>query len=109
MGSLENGTPKKIREEETEEPILMKQTQRFCMFPIRYKQLWEMYKKAEASFWTGMYVVVSSLPRYFLFSNITSVFPLFFSVFFSFSILYFFIHPFLSLESFSICCYYRVS
>lgn len=52
MGSLENGTPKTIEEEE-EEPILMKQTQRFCMFPVRYKQLWEMYKKAEASFWTG--------------------------------------------------------
>jgi len=53
MGSLENGTPKSIEEE----PILMKQTQRFCMFPIRYKQLWEMYKKAEASFWTGTFSV----------------------------------------------------
>jgi ribonucleoside-diphosphate reductase subunit M2 len=59
MGSLENivTTPPKssIQEQEEEEPILMKQTQRFCMFPIRYKQLWEMYKKAEASFWTGRY------------------------------------------------------
>ena len=23
------------------------------MFPIQYPQVWEMYKKAEASFWTG--------------------------------------------------------
>ena len=26
---------------------------RFTMFPIKYPQVWEMYKKAEASFWTG--------------------------------------------------------
>ncbi len=26
---------------------------RFCMFPVKYQQIWEMYKKAEASFWTG--------------------------------------------------------
>lgn len=23
------------------------------MFPIKYPAIWEMYKKAEASFWTG--------------------------------------------------------
>ncbi|KAL4642641.1 hypothetical protein ACB092_02G034800 [Castanea dentata] len=38
--------------EEEEEPILKEQNQRFCMFPIKYKQLWETYKKAQASFWT---------------------------------------------------------
>lgn len=26
---------------------------RFCMFPIKFPSIWEMYKKAEASFWTG--------------------------------------------------------
>ncbi len=26
---------------------------RFTMFPIKYPAVWEMYKKAEASFWTG--------------------------------------------------------
>lgn len=26
---------------------------RFCLFPIKYQQVWEFYKKAEASFWTG--------------------------------------------------------
>lgn len=35
------------------EPILEEQNQRFCMFPVKYRELWEMYKKAEASFWTG--------------------------------------------------------
>lgn len=50
MGSLRNEGG---GEAEEKEPILMENSQRFCMFPIRYKQLWEMYKKAEASFWTG--------------------------------------------------------
>jgi len=26
---------------------------RFCLFPIKHRKVWEMYKKAEASFWTG--------------------------------------------------------
>ncbi|CAK9264692.1 unnamed protein product [Sphagnum jensenii] len=37
------------------EPILAENPQRFCMFPIKYAEVWEMYKKAEASFWTEMY------------------------------------------------------
>ncbi|XP_057868727.2 ribonucleoside-diphosphate reductase small chain [Cryptomeria japonica] len=37
----------------TEEPLLMDNPQRFCMFPIKYPQVWEMYKKAQASFWTA--------------------------------------------------------
>lgn len=54
MGSLRNGAERGVHEEnEKDEPILMVQSQRFCMFPIRYPQLWEMYKKAQASFWTG--------------------------------------------------------
>ena len=36
-----------------EEPILRENPDRFCMFPIKYRAVWEMYKKAEASFWTG--------------------------------------------------------
>ena len=36
------------------EPILQDNPDRFCMFPIKYTAVWEMYKKAEASFWTGM-------------------------------------------------------
>ncbi|KAH9765318.1 Ribonucleoside-diphosphate reductase small chain A [Citrus sinensis] len=60
MGSLKNETENEVnqreqgeQEQEDQEPILMEQNQRFCMFPIRYKQVWEMYKKAQASFWTG--------------------------------------------------------
>ena len=35
------------------EPLLAENPDRFCMFPIKYPDVWEMYKKAEASFWTG--------------------------------------------------------
>ena len=35
------------------EPILRDNPSRFCMRPIRYPEVWAMYKKAEASFWTG--------------------------------------------------------
>ena len=36
------------------EPLLDENPDRFCMFPIKYREVWEMYKKAEASFWTGV-------------------------------------------------------
>ncbi|CAI9763135.1 unnamed protein product [Fraxinus pennsylvanica] len=42
-----------------EEPILAPNSDRFCMFPIQYPQIWEMYKKAEASFWTAEEVDLS--------------------------------------------------
>merc|ERR1719230_2457750 len=35
------------------EPILAENPDRFTMFPIKYPAVWEMYKKAEASFWTA--------------------------------------------------------
>ena len=35
------------------EPLLDANSERFTMFPIKYNDIWEMYKKAEASFWTG--------------------------------------------------------
>jgi hypothetical protein len=35
------------------EPLLAENPDRFCMFPIKHADVWEMYKKAEASFWTG--------------------------------------------------------
>jgi len=38
--------------EEKEEPILADNPERFCMFPVKYSHVWEMYKKAVASFWT---------------------------------------------------------
>ncbi|KAL9162875.1 hypothetical protein ABFS82_06G006300 [Erythranthe guttata] len=42
-----------------EEPLLTPNQDRFCMFPIQYPQIWEMYKKAEASFWTAEEVDLS--------------------------------------------------
>ncbi|CAG9467865.1 unnamed protein product [Pedinophyceae sp. YPF-701] len=34
------------------EPLLQENEDRFCMFPISYPDVWEMYKRAVASFWT---------------------------------------------------------
>lgn len=36
-----------------EEPILKENKDRFVLFPIKHHDIWEMYKKAEASFWTA--------------------------------------------------------
>ena len=35
------------------EPILQENKDRFVLFPIKHDIIWEMYKKAEASFWTA--------------------------------------------------------
>ncbi|MCE5316445.1 MAG: ribonucleotide-diphosphate reductase subunit beta, partial [Parachlamydia sp.] len=35
------------------EPILQENRDRFVLFPIKHNEIWEMYKKAEASFWTA--------------------------------------------------------
>ena len=35
------------------EPILQENKDRFVLFPIKHRDIWEMYKKAEASFWTA--------------------------------------------------------
>jgi ribonucleoside-diphosphate reductase beta chain len=35
------------------EILLEENKDRFVLFPIKYPQIWEMYKKAEASFWTA--------------------------------------------------------
>lgn len=35
------------------EPLLTENPKRFVLFPIQYDDIWEMYKKAEASFWTA--------------------------------------------------------
>ncbi|KAI4526726.1 ribonucleotide reductase [Schizophyllum commune H4-8] len=37
----------------TEEPLLKESIRRFVLFPIQYPEIWQMYKKAEASFWTA--------------------------------------------------------
>lgn len=35
-----------------DEPLLRNNPGRFVVFPIKYDDIWSMYKKAEASFWT---------------------------------------------------------
>ncbi|KAF1981276.1 hypothetical protein K402DRAFT_398709 [Aulographum hederae CBS 113979] len=42
-----------IKEDEIDEPLLQENPQRFVLFPIKYHEIWQMYKKAEASFWTA--------------------------------------------------------
>lgn len=41
------------------EPLLTSTPQRFVLFPIKYNSIYEMYKKAEASFWTAEEVDLS--------------------------------------------------
>ena len=50
-GSLEtmSGPPSDLR---MDEPLLRENPHRFVLFPIQYHDIWEMYKKAEASIWT---------------------------------------------------------
>merc|ERR1711935_155513 len=43
----------KYRELEKEDPLLKENPRRFVLFPIKYPQFYEMYKKHEASFWTA--------------------------------------------------------
>jgi ribonucleoside-diphosphate reductase beta chain len=42
------------------EPILQENKDRFVLFPIKHNDIWEMYKKAEASFWTAEEIDLSS-------------------------------------------------
>lgn len=41
------------KNKEKEEPLLIPNPKRFVLFPIEYPEIWHMYKKAEASFWTA--------------------------------------------------------
>jgi ribonucleoside-diphosphate reductase subunit M2 len=58
--SMENSNPPTITPEnrlerpiDAEEEILKENPNRFVLFPIRYKDIWQMYKKMEACFWTA--------------------------------------------------------
>lgn len=45
------------------EPLLRENPRRFVIFPIQYQDIWQMYKKAEASFWTVEEVDLSKVRR----------------------------------------------
>ena len=47
------------RPAEGDEPLLQENPNRFVLFPIKWHDIWEMYKKAEASFWTAEEVDLS--------------------------------------------------
>jgi len=57
--SVVNDISKQFRELEKSEPLLMDNPRRWVMFPIQYPEVWEMYKKHEASFWTAEEVDLS--------------------------------------------------
>lgn len=42
-----------LKEAEKDEPLLVENNRRFVLFPIKYHEIWQAYKKAEASFWTA--------------------------------------------------------
>ncbi len=42
-----------VKELEVTEPILTENPNRFVLLPIKYPEIWDWYKKAEASFWTA--------------------------------------------------------
>jgi len=42
-----------LKKNETNEPLLKDNPNRFVLFPIQYPDIWAMYKQAEASFWTA--------------------------------------------------------
>jgi len=44
---------------EKSDPLLAENPQRWVMFPIQHSDIWEMYKKHEASFWTAEEVDLS--------------------------------------------------
>ncbi|XP_030578197.1 ribonucleoside-diphosphate reductase subunit M2 isoform X2 [Archocentrus centrarchus] len=52
-------TKKSSSSREEEEPLLKENPRRFVIFPIEYHDIWQMYKKAEASFWTAEEVDLS--------------------------------------------------
>ena len=45
---------------ESDEPMLKENPNRFVLFPIQNHQVWEMYKKHVASFWTAEEIDLSA-------------------------------------------------
>lgn len=41
-----------LQKDEVEEPLLQKNPNRFVLFPLKFPDIWDFYKKAVASFWT---------------------------------------------------------
>ncbi|CAL8316479.1 unnamed protein product [Merluccius merluccius] len=56
---FDDAEPKKSKTSHQDEPLLRDNPRRFVIFPIQYHDIWQMYKKAEASFWTAEEVDLS--------------------------------------------------
>ncbi|KAG7235305.1 hypothetical protein INR49_002795 [Caranx melampygus] len=58
---FDDSEPKAVKKKSSseEEPLLKENPRRFVIFPIQYHDIWQMYKKAEASFWTAEEVDLS--------------------------------------------------
>ena len=41
----------RVRQLESDEPLLQENPRRFVMFPIRHPDIWKFYKKAEGGLW----------------------------------------------------------
>lgn len=50
------------------EPLLKPNPRRFVIMPIKYDDIWAMFKKAEASFWTAEEVVLDKVGLFLLFN-----------------------------------------
>lgn len=50
---LEKAEKRVMYHDDEKEPILTENNNRFVLFPIKYNDIWEMYKKHMASFWTA--------------------------------------------------------
>jgi len=49
---VEKPSKRTVKADKEVEPLLQENPNRFVIFPIQYYDIWQMYKKAEASFWT---------------------------------------------------------
>nr|CAG4646284.1 EOG090X06TJ [Macrothrix elegans] len=61
VSSIPHVKQEKILQPDTSqvEPLLRPNPNRFVLFPLQYHDIWKMYKKAEASFWTAEEVDLS--------------------------------------------------
>lgn len=52
-GTKTGAVKKSVSKKSSKEPLLELTNDRFVLFPIQHSDIWEMYKQAEASFWTA--------------------------------------------------------
>jgi ribonucleoside-diphosphate reductase subunit M2 len=53
MATTASSISAELIEAERSDPLLVENPHRWVMFPIQHHEIWEMYKKHEASFWTA--------------------------------------------------------